>query len=818
MSQRPLILTLISFVGGILVGHGGLSQHPALLFPTGVMTAFALIASLFMPVRLKFPLFILLFFLLGIFLHMNKSHRASDLSPLAIQREKVIIEGTVLEPAKVGNGMARFAFRSDRLVVRGQGKTIRGKLLVTVYNHPKQVTPGEKIRFPARLRPFSNFNIPGAYDYVSAMRLRGLECGASVSDGRQIVSLGRGRLGFPLEILEKLRRPIRSFFRENLSPGNEAVFRALILGEKQAIHSDLRDSFNMTGLGHILAVSGLHVGLVAWLAFSVLKKLLSLSYRLMLRTDIRKLAAILTCFPVVAYAGLAGFHVSSQRAMIMALAYLFSIILGREKEIWSTCALAALVVLSLDPFSLFSISFQLSFCAVVGILWLAPRIYKWISAPLDKRNLGGKGSPLVRISFYFAGLTSVTLSAMIILLPLISYYFHRVSLVALPANLSVMPVLGFWVIPFGLMSVLSLPISHFVADLSLELGAWGLDVMVWLVQFWAHFPWAALWVITPNFFEILLYYCFIFTLFSLRRWSWAKWAFLFTLFVFAADASYWIYQTRFNPHLRVTYLDVGQGSSTLIQFPGQERMLIDGGGFPRGNFDVGRMVVAPFLLHSKIRRIDYLVLTHPQADHMNGLRFISSQFHPREFWHNGASVEGESYSALMKNLDLEGTKKLGPSDLRGGREISGVKVEILHPFAREEKGLVSTPSRGLNDQSLVLKLSYSGKTFLFPGDLGKEGEKQIVSRTGTLLKSDVLLAPHHGSRSSSSKEFLQKVKPRFCVISSGRGNQFGFPHIETLERFDGMSCRVIRIDQVGNLQFSVGQNRIKISSFLKGPM
>jgi len=815
MFQRPLVPILLFFVCGILVGHFTYPPHGFLFLFVLLVTSFILILTLFISSGFRLACFLLLFFLAGMLFHLSQ-HRGSELLRLASQGEGVIIEGTVLEPARIREETARLVVNAESVFFRGERKKVREKLQVTIYNNPRDFTPGETIRFPAKLRPFRNFYNPGHYDYESAMAVKGFSCAASVSDGKRIVPMGMGHLGFPFEIVEKARRPIRHFFQRNLSPQNEALFRALILGERQEISPELREPFNIAGLGHILAVSGLHIGLVGWLAFSCLKGLFSMSYRLVLRTDVRKLAAAITCFPVVAYACLAGFQVSSQRAMIMAFAYLFSMIAGREKEIWSTFALAAFAVLAMDPHSLFNISFQLSFGAVVGILWLAPAIYNKLFGPLGGYMPGGWIAE--RLYLYFGGLIAVTLSATIFLLPLISFYFHRISLVAIPANVIGVPILGLWIIPSGLLSVVSLPISATLAHHLLQFGAWGMEWMMASVKFWTHFPWASFWIVTPNAFEMLLFYGLILFIFFIRRWPWAKMGLLFMLFLLVADFSYWVYRTRATPYLRVTYLDVGQGNSALIQFPGHERMLIDGGGFARGTFDVGRMVVAPFLFHSKILDVDYLVLTHPQVDHMNGLRFIASHFQPKEFWYSGYGAKSRSFTELMEIVEAKKIKKRSPVDLRGGREISGVKIEIMHPLTGDNREELLDTSEGLNDKSLVLKLSYGGESLLFPGDLERPGEEVVASKASALLKSDVLLVPHHGSKTSCSKTFIQKVNPRLCIISSGRGNYFGFPHPETLQRLEAMGCHIVRIDEVGAVQLSLGPNRFEVRGFLSGPL
>lgn len=804
--HRPLIPLLISFMGGILIGHMWLPHLQPLIVPLLILITSVLILSLFTPLFSKLPLFIIIFLFAGILLTLA-SDRPSELSSLTHEREKVIMEGTVLKPASTTRDRTRFELMAERLFIHGQVRKLGERVLVTVYNHTRDFSTGERIRFPARLRRFENFNNPGRYDYELSMRLRGISCAASVSDGKYVIPMGKGHLALPVAMMESFRKAVRDLFRWNLSAQNYALYRALILGERQGIDPKLREHFNIAGLGHILAVSGLHIGIIAWLAFLVSKRILSFSYSLTLKYDIRRIAAIVTCFTVIFYTWLAGFQVSGQRAMIMALTYLFSIVLGREKETWSTLALAALIVLALNPNALFSISFQLSFIAVTGILWLAPELHKRIPEPFARP---GQMNIFHRLYIHITGLIVVTISATVFLLPVTSFYFHRVSIVSIAANLTVVPLMGIWVLPLGLLSATCIHLSPSLATFFLQMGAWGLRWMMDIIRFWSSFDWASFWVVTPNGFEIILFYSLIFFLFFIRRRQWAKIGLLIAVIAVIADSSYWIYQTRFNSQFRVTFLDVGQGSATLIQFPGRQRMLIDGGGFPRGSFDVGRMVVGPTLFHSKILRIDYLVLTHPQSDHMNGLRFIAANFHPREFWHNGDMVETRSFKELIQILESKQTEIFLPANLSNGRDISGVRIDLLHPPpGRKAAGL------GLNNNSLVIKLSYQGRSILFPGDIEMYGEKMVVSNAGPALRSDIMLAPHHGSKGSSTRQFLRMVRPEICVISSGRGNYFGFPHTQTLERLKEIGCKVIRINQKGAVQLSMGQDGFEISTFLE---
>jgi competence protein ComEC len=418
-----------------------------------------------------------------------------------------------------------------------------------------------------------------------------------------------------------------------------------------------------------------------------------------------------------------------------------------------------------------------------------------------------------RAYLHVVGIGGASVAATVFLLPLTTYYFHQVSLVAVPANMTTLPILGFWVLPLGLLSASAVFFSEAAAGALLGAAALGADAMTAMVRFWSDLPMAGVWMITPSPAEMVLLYALMLTAIAFRRSRVARAGMVAALALTLADAAYHVYQVRFHRDLRVTLLDVGQGSSALVQFPGGETMLIDGGGFSSDRFDVGRMVVAPALWSLKIRTIDYLVLSHPQADHMNGLRFIARAFGPREFWYNGDVVETESYRELMEIIESRGIRRMLPDDLAGGRDIHGARVRVLHPAPGEPA--VSLPEDGsrLNNNSLVLKISFGQSAFLFTGDLEKEGEEVLCRNQGEALGSDVLVVPHHGSRTSSSEGFLKAVGPSMCVISCRDGGFSRFPHPETMARLEGIGCRVLRTDESGAVAFRVSRDGMEVTAW-----
>ncbi len=652
MFSRPLIPALCATIIGILIGHNILTNlNPPIIF---LPLAILLCLGIFFIIPFKARSFYLLaiFMLIGINSQVNKT-TLSGLPQIINKTERVVIEGTIYGPPRVRVNMATLPIHAEKIFFPDEVRRAKINLLLKIYGYRGSLKVGQRIRFPAKLREFKNFNNPGSFDYRFLMQSRGFSFMAIVSDGRYVVPMGEGNLGLVGKTLEKARGPLRRFFNERLSHTSNPIYTALILGERQGLTSKLREPFDRSGVGHIMAVSGLHLGLVAWLFFKSLRWLLSLSYRLTLMTDIRKLAAIITTLPVIAYALLTGLQLSTQRASVMVLVFLWSFIIGREKDVWSSLSLAALIMLALKGDALFSTSFQLSFVAVAGILWLVPLIIQRIPK-FKMGNESFKGNQILQpILTYTLGLIAVTTAAMIITIPLIAYYFHRFSVIALPANLTVVPIIGLWVIPLGLLSSITLFLSSTLAGFLLSLGESGLDMATSIVQFWSDIPWSSIWVIRPTLLEILLLYGLLFLSLNFNRSRIYRFFLPLCLALLCMDIGYWVYQTRLNNNLRVTILDVRRGNVSLIQFPGKERMLIAHNAFGYGGFNLARMVVAPYLWQEKIQRIDYLFLSSPQMHQTEKLRFMIHNFHPREVF-SDISKERMIGEVNIKGSNTEG--------------------------------------------------------------------------------------------------------------------------------------------------------------------
>jgi competence protein ComEC len=269
--------------------------------------------------------------------------------------------------------------------------------------------------------------------------------------------------------------------------------------------------------------------------------------------------------------------------------------------------------------------------------------------------------------------------------------------------------------------------------------------------------------------------------------------------------------------LRVTIIDVGQGSAALLELPGGYCVLADGGGFSNNEiFDIGARVVAPLLWHKKIRTVETLILSHPNSDHLNGLLYIAEHFHVKNLWTNGQARETIGYQHLMKVVQRKNISKPDFVDLERRIEINGVGFTIIHPDADFlDKAKLDPRYRKVNNNSIVFKATLGQTSFLFTGDITANAEKEITTATGDRIGSTVLLIPHHGSRSSSSSMFINRVHPDIGVISVGWKNRFQHPHPQILERYRQSGVKLYRTDRQGAVQFVTDGNNLRVSSYLK---
>jgi len=280
------------------------------------------------------------------------------------------------------------------------------------------------------------------------------------------------------------------------------------------------------------------------------------------------------------------------------------------------------------------------------------------------------------------------------------------------------------------------------------------------------------------------------------------------------DTLYLALKDKLNNDLRITVIDVGQGSAILVRFPGGRNMLIDGGGFVESSFDTGKAIVAPYLYHERISKIDTVILTHQHPDHLLGLYYILDNFNVQEFWSTQIIGDDEDYQKMLKIIEERKIRMVPLTKEPSGKIISNVEINFLWPPSAARLNAKDLSDADLNDASLVIQIKYGKIAFLITGDISADIENALI-RSGRDLKSDVLFVPHHGSRHSSSIEFIQKVACRYAVISAGKDNAFRHPHHSILERYRSENVQVMRTDRDGAVMLATDGVKLSVQTFVK---
>ncbi len=781
-----------------------------------LMLASLLLVALALSLRLSaLPAVALLFLLLGAFRADCVGERVDDLPAHHDARGGVEVRGTVVEPPS-GIG-ATLSFRLSVDSVRaGQDsvwQSASGDALITANStvdivrarKPPLIRYGDRLEISGRLtapEPIDDFDFPA---YLERQGMR------SVMSFPDIVLLEEGVGIFWRRWLSSLRVALAGSIARATPEPQAAFGQSILLGVRDGLPESLREDFRRTGASHLLAISGLHIGILLSTVISVSVAAFGRRHRLYLLA------------PLVAvwlYALLSGASPSAVRAAVMGTLYIAAIFVGRPRSLTPALALAAGLMAAHDPSILRSISFQLSFAAMLGIAayyeGLADTVTERIGHGLQDDRIS------IRAARALANAIGITLAATIATAPLVGFYFQNVSLVGLPTTLLTMPA-----VPLALMSHAAAAVVGLVSQTAaIPLGwlAWGLSAYITgavsLIArvssasvevggigsglMWAYYTLLAAlataapgygflrrrWQFRPILSRLLAVLSTLFTTLSNRGVPWQ-----IVVMAVVCAALMWAVAlgSRSSGRLEVAFVDVGQGDMAVITTPRGYRIVVDGGpDAQRAASALGEIL--PFWERS----IDLAVLTHPHRDHIAGLTEVLRRYEVGGVLERRQTFVSADYEAWKGLIDSASVPTLSASAGATLRFDDGVSIEVLSP---PESLLVGTDS-DIDNGSVVLRIVYGRVKFLLTGDMFHEGESRLID-SGVAVDSDVIKVGHHGSRTSSSEEFIRSVAPVAAVISAGKDNHFGHPDDEIVERLESVipQSRVFVTSEVGSVIF-----------------
>jgi competence protein ComEC len=808
--HRPVLHLLVSFSAGIVLGRHVALQPVAIAVVATILLLWLAWRTSQNEAALILPH--LLFLALGAMAISSAPNpdRPPPGLPTLSQRQEMTIIARISSSPKRYPDKTRVAVTLEQYRVDDTMQPVSGALSLTITSCQKEWPVGQRFIGRVVMRPVRNFNNPGAFDYRRYLADQGIWLLGTVRSDAQLIALGEPTSPAWVGMLGRILSESRAFYDAWLPPALAALFRALVLGDDYALDEVTKEYLYAAGLGHLVAISGFNLALVAALVFLIFRGGLARLASVAGRWGVTPVAS-LAAFPVaVAYALLTGMEVPVLRATLMLAVVTLSLLIQRPKDSLNFLAVAALLILAVTPQDLFSASFQLSFVAVAALIWVPPRL------PLPSWLREHREHPWRRAGLHLYQFALITLVASVASAPLAIYYFHRFPLLGIPANLVVVPIVAFLVQPAGLLALLLMPLSADVAGFVLTMGALGLEIVLGLSSFIGNLSWATFWPGTIGLWQLTLSYVLL--IIPLLRFSRSRLPAWSRAGLLVAGCLVLLIHRITLPSspspLRVTFLDVGQGNAAVVELPEGGAMLIDGGGFPGSPFDVGRNVVAPYLWHRRIHRLDAMILSHAHPDHFRGLAFIAAQFPVKEFWYPGVSSPDPEFLRLMEILAQRRIPVLDPRALSSPRSIQGLAIKVLHPPPDDRAGNDTYTYADHNKLSLVLHLRYKQISFLFPGDIDKEAEERALSLPA-FGNAQVLLVPHHGSRSSSTLPFLEKLRPQMAVFSVGFGNPFRFPSPQVCERYRLLNVRTYRTDLHGAITFVTDGERLGVETFVR---
>lgn len=724
------------------------------------------------------------------------------------------LRGVVIEPVK--RAPDRLIMTIDVADVQ-QGTrrhAASGILRLTWHNADREIYQGDPIEVTTRLRePYGTRN-PGGFDYGRYLKRKGIHAVATVSGPGQVAvgsSDVRNETRNLLAGVDQWRAYIHRAAEATLSDPALGLFLGMIIGEQSYLAPSTRKVFMDTGTVHIISISGSHLGLIAFLVFFAVKGIvLRLPQAwlewLSLRVTATRLAVLVTFPCVTFYTLLAGGEVATVRSWIMITLFLVAVWLGRDKHLLTALGIAALFIVAQNPQAIYDISFQLSYGAVLAIALVLRRSPEESEDALEPDPWPNERQGFFNSTWQWIKQVSVvTLAVTIATIPIVAYHFNQMGWLGVVANLIVVPFVGVLVIPLGLFSAVwvllfdsdTLPFASINQVVS--------DTLVEIVTGLSYLPGAEWHVASPSVFAIVVFYGLLLCALLWRDRQGLRWGCVFGVVLMIG---WWAWSPRYGQEentLRVTFLDVGQGDATVIELPDGQTILIDAG--PRyRRLDMGQAVIGPYLWDRGIRRLDHVIATHPQWDHVGGMPWVLETFEVGRYWSNGAARERQFYRRLEQSLReinmQESHAEDGQIILRSDSCVLSVTNPMLRTMTPSETSRAMESGSALNNRSLVTLLQCGLHSFLFTADIEKDALRRL-NQLPERRTAQVVKVPHHGAKSSFHKGWIENLEADVAVVSVGQHNRYGHPYPSVIAAYEDRGILLYRTDRDGAVWMTV---------------
>lgn len=661
-------------------------------------------------------------------------------------------------------------------------------LQLNVKKEKENLSYGDKIIVKGNFEEASTARNEGGFNYKQYLKTKKIY-GIVTVDKKDVKVVNKNNANIIELLANKVRNSMKGKIEQNLSDATSGLLSGMLIGDKSNLPKEIQEDFRNSSLSHILAISGMHVAYV----------MLGITFLISKMKFSKKMSKMITIVILLFFIILTGKTASVERACFMSVYAILASLLHKRANVLASISISILIILIINPYSILDIGLQLSYGGTLGIVLIYPILKKCKKSKKEKAKENKFQKLIQKIKEKILDIIRITVSANLVIFPIILYQYNTMSFTFVISNLLISSIIGIIII-LGFMSVFASYIFMPLAKVMFFLTQILLNILAQTAHLCAKLPFSKVYFPTPKIYVILIYYLFLIyiilakrNIISVKKIS-KKIFIIFIIIVIILNLIVKVIPKEFT----ISFIDVGQGDSMLISTPKEKRILVDGGGTRDSeNFDVGRQTLIPYLLNKGITKLDYIVISHFDSDHATGVAQILGKIDVSSIILTRQLEENDIYRHI---LSIAKEKKIKLIYVKEGDvlKIGGIKISIIHP---ENKLMINNP---MNNNSIVCKVEYNSFSMLLTGDIEMEAE-ELILRKNINLKADVLKVAHHGSKTSTTGEFLKAINPKVALIGVGKNNNFGHPSNEVIQRLKENGTRIYRTDENGEISITVNK-------------